>query len=186
MNYLPLILLVLVAGCSAPTAADQNSQPLSAIAASKNSLPCTYWPLDHSPQQSQTMLPAPLSYRITVITTCLNDSAVVNPITTDTGPALDVSHNYESVLTVARGKRLLAQVSLTKELFRHNQLAQSLGSLTTLSLSRTAFTKYQAPEFRFTTRLGVPDSDIFAEAEIALLPNQELRLASVNIPKEAE
>lgn len=185
MNYLSFILLV-VSSCSPPTTADQNIQPLPTTKASKNSLTRTYWPLDHTPQQNQTVLPGDPNYRITVVTTCLNDSAVINPITTDTGPALDVSHNYESVLTVTKGTRLLEQVHLTKELFQHNQVAQALGPLTTLALSRTAFTKYQAPEFHFTTRLGVPDSDIFAEAEVALLPNQKLRLVSVKMPRESE
>lgn len=183
MNYPYIILLAAFSSCSALSTTDQVSQLPQT---SKPPLPRTFWPLDDTPQKSQTILSGPLNYCVTVVTTCLNDSAVVNSIITDAGPADDVSHNYESVLTVSQGTRLLTQTHLTKELFQHNQVAQALGPLGTLSLSRTAFVKYRAPEFYFTTRLGVPDSDIFAEAEVALAPNQQLRLVSVKLPEEAD
>jgi len=183
MNHLLPILLVILSGCSTQSTADQNSQPLPTVTANKVSPTRTYWPLDHVPKQSRIVLPGSPNY---CITSCLNDSAVVNPITIDTGPALDVSHNYESVLMVTKRTRLWVQARLTKELFRHNWVAQTLGLLSSLSLSRTAFTKYQAPGFRFTTRLGIPDSDIFAEAEVALVPNQGLRLVSVKMQEDAE
>lgn len=185
-HYLSLALLIIFSSCSAPPSSGQNNPPAVVNAASKPFLPRTYWPLDHATQQSRTILPGFSKYCVTVVTTCLNDSAVVNPITTDTGPALDISHNYESVLTVALGTHPVVQARLTKELFRHNQTAQTLGPLASLSLSRTAFVKYRAPEFYFTTRLGVPDSDIFAEAEVAIAPSQQLRLVSVKLPEEAE
>jgi hypothetical protein len=180
MSYLPLVLLLAVSSCSAPSI---TNQPLPK---EKSPFARTYWPLDHASQQSQTVLHGIPTYRITVVTACLNDSAVVNPITTDSGPALDISHNYESVLTITKGTRLLTQARLTKELFRHDQVAHTLGPLTALVLSRTAFVKYRASEFHFTTRLGVPDSDIFAEAEIALAPGQKLRLVSTKVPEEVE
>lgn len=182
-NYsLPLLLAVLF-GCTAPSTSDQINQP---IRASKPPLPRTYWPLDHTAQRSQTTLPGKPGYRITVVTASLNDSAVVNPVTTDAGPELDISHNYESLLTVTQGKHLLTQARLSKALFRHERVAQTLGPLTTLALSRTTFVNYRAPEFYFTTRLGVPDSDMFAEAKVALAPNQQLRVVSLKMPKESE
>ena len=51
-----------------------------------------------------------------VVTTCLNDSAVVNSIVEDAGPALDVSHNYQSELFVFRGAKPWLHYRLTKSL----------------------------------------------------------------------
>jgi hypothetical protein len=140
----------------------------------------TYWPLDHDVAARDTVLPGPDHYRVRVVTTCLNDSAVVNPITEDAGPALDVSHNYQSELVVTRGRLPWGKATLKKDLFR-GQLV-GLGPLQELSLSRTAFARYRSGEFVFTTRLGVPDSDLFAEAEVGLVPAKGLRVIRVIPP----
>lgn len=141
----------------------------------------TYWPLDHDVDTQDTVLPGPDHYRVRVVTTCLNDSAVVNPITENAGPALEVSHNYQSELVVTRGRLPWGKATLTKALFRDHSVA--LGPLQELSLSRTAFARYLSGEFVFTTRLGVPDSDVFAEAEVGLVPAKALRLVKVIQPE---
>jgi hypothetical protein len=143
-------------------------------------LPRSYWPLDLVKKQSQIRLTKPPHCLVTVITECLNDSAVVNPITLDTGPGLDISHNYESSIYIAPASHARQHERLSKAIFKYNPIAQKLGPLSTLVLSHTAFVGYQAPEFRFTTRLGVPDSDIFVEGEVALIPNQGLHLVTVH------
>ena len=178
-----------VASCSLPTKPRSNletheGQSTSHKSQSKStSLPRTYWPLDYKVQKSDTLLPGQQAYHITVATTCLNDSAVINPITLDAGPALDVSHNYISDIYIARGKQPWQHERLTKTFFQDNSIMQKFGPLHELQLSRTAFLRYQHGEFCFYTRLGIPDSDIFMEAEVALTPTKGLRVISVK-PQE--
>jgi hypothetical protein len=95
-------------------------------------------------------------------------------VTLAAGPALAVSHNYVSEFTLTYGTHVWPRARLTKALFQNNPVAQTLGPLSELVLSRTEFVRYQAPEYRFDTRLGVPDSDLFVEAEVALPPNRGL------------
>lgn len=178
------ILLLITSSCSStatPEAGEarRNKEFPLAPRSSRPILPHAYWPLDYTVQRHQTTVPGPSHYRVAVVTKCLNDSAVVNQVTSDKGPALDVSHNYESILSVYREAGVWQQARLTKQLFKHDALAQKLGLLSTLALSHTAFEKYKAPDFYFVTQLGVPDSDIFIEGEIALTPNKGIRLVKV-------
>jgi hypothetical protein len=183
MKRLFPILLFVLASCSAPTTPAQKASlegpPPPAAATSPAALPRTYWALDYTAQRNQPLVAGSPPCRIAVVTTCLNDSAVVNPVTLAIGPGLDVSHNYASELTLTHGTHVWQRARLTKELFRTNPVAQTLGPLSELVLSRTEFVRYQAPEYRFATRLGVPDSDLFVEAEVALTPNRGLRVVSV-------
>jgi hypothetical protein len=134
------------------------------------------------------VVPGLPQYRVTVSTTCLNDSAVINPITLETGPALDVSHNYERDILITKNGRIWQKEHLTKALFQGNAVAELLGPLPGLKLSFTSFTGYKKPDLLFYTRLGVPNSDIFVEAEVALQPGKGLRLVNVREqePLEAE
>ena len=115
--------------CSAPESserhADSKAKPISAT--NTPSLPRLYWPLDHAKEQSQVIVPGLARYQVKVITTCLNDSAVVNPTTLDTGPALDVSHNYVSDLFLVKDGHVWQQRRLTKALLQGNAVAQTLG-----------------------------------------------------------
>ena len=178
--------------CSSPSlpkqegASSEKALVNNQLPPSTTLLPRTYWSLDTTVQRSDTVLRERVPYHIRIVTTCLNDSAVVNPITLQTGPALDVSHNYQSDLYISRGQQPWLHERLTKALFRQNALVQTLGSLQELALSRTAFLTYQHGEFRFTTCLGVPDSDIFVEAEVAVIPEQGLQVVKVQQPEDGE
>lgn len=180
-NAVVLALIVLgLAGCTTPASPDHREDSAAQVpTAAAAPLPRTYWPLDTTVEQRDTVLAGRGRYHIRVVTTCLNDSAVINPITSEAGPALAVSHNYQSELYVARGQQPWLHERLTKALFQHNPIAQSLDSVQNCALSRTAFLRYQHGEFRFYTRLSIPDSDIFVEAEVALMPGKGLRLVRV-------
>jgi hypothetical protein len=183
-KFLLLFLLSIVSGCPSTTTSEgsKSRQIEDSSLSSQPSQPIltrTYWPLDYIVQRHNTIVHELSHYRVTVTTNCLNDSSVINLVTADVGTALDVSHNYESLLSVERGTVVWKQGRLTKQIFQHDSLAQKLGPLATLVLSHTSFTRYRAPNFYFTTRLGVPDSDIFIEAEVALMPNSKLRLVKV-------
>lgn len=181
------MLVAFACSCSKHESSSQRADVQHRIsenkATSSKALTRLYWPLDHTPQQKQTVLPGFPQYRVMVITTCLNDSAVSNPITLDTGPALDVSHNYESDLLVSKNGRPWQRARLTKAIFQGNAAAQKLGPLASLALSSTAFLAYKKPDFLFYTRLGIPDSDVFVEATVALQPDKGLRLVEVREPK---
>lgn len=129
-------------------------------------------------------LPGRDRYRVQVVTTCLNDSAVVNSIVEDAGPALDVSHNYQSELFVFRGAKPWLHYRLTKSLFAGHPATKQLGTVQEWTLSQTAFLAHRQGQFRFSTRLGIPDSDIFVEAEVAVSPTQGLQIVSVQHPLE--
>jgi hypothetical protein len=177
------LLLLVVQGCTQCTPADRRTLeastagPIPPAEARR-----TYWPLDHEVAQWDTLLPGPDRYRVGVLTSCLNDSAVVNPITEDAGPALDVSHNYQSELTISHGRLPWAKATLTKALFRDQPVVQRLSPLHQLALSRTTFVRYRAGEFVFATRLGIPDSDLFVEAEVGFLPANGLHVIRVVKP----
>ncbi|MBJ6146416.1 hypothetical protein [Hymenobacter sp. BT559] len=186
----PFVLLFLallaVAGC---TSSNHPASELSAVSQAPVTTPVlrrTYWPLDHTIDRYDTLLPGRERYRVRVVTTCLNDSAVVDSITEDAGPALAISHNYQSDLTIAQGQQLWAHAQLTKTLFKDNPVAQELGPVQEWALSRTAFRRHQQGQFVFYTRLGIPDSDIFMEAEVALSPPNRLRLLNVHQPIQEE
>lgn len=176
--------------CSSPSLPHATGRaPEEALATKSHTvnptpLPRTYWALDTATQKSDTLLAGQPPYHIRVITTCLNDSAVVNRIRLDTGPALDVSHNYVSELLISQRQQPWLHERLTKALFQQNALVQTLGPLQELALSRTAFLAYAHGQFRFTTRLGVPDSDIFVEAEVAVIPGRGVQLVQVQRPPE--
>ncbi|RZK34216.1 MAG: hypothetical protein EOO61_13965 [Hymenobacter sp.] len=180
------LVLLAIAGC---TSSDHPASELSAVSqapVATSVLRRTYWPLDHTIDRYDTLLPGRERYRVRVVTTCLNDSAVVDSITEDAGPALAISHNYQSDLTIAQGQQLWAHAQLTKTLFKDNPVAQELGPVQEWALSRTAFRRHQQGQFVFYTRLGIPDSDIFMEAEVALSPPNRLRLLSVHQPTQEE
>jgi hypothetical protein len=189
---LVLLLPLLAASCSnsdnSPLHFDSQAQPLNVAGIHPKPLARLYWPLDHTREQKQTLVPALPHCRVMVTTICLNDSAVVNTTTLDTGSALDIAHNYESDLSIIKNGHVWQQERLTKALFEGNATAQALGPLSELTLSFTSFTGYKKPDFLFYTRLGVPDSDVFVEAEVALQPGKGLRLANVReqTPSEPE
>ncbi|MBO0357058.1 DUF4738 domain-containing protein [Hymenobacter sp. BT186] len=182
LSVIGLLAVVTASGCTSP---DQTSQDQLTIVQRPKATPRRmYWPLDSVVERRDTLLPGPERYRVQVVTTCLNDSAVVNHIVEDAGPALDVSHNYQSELFVFRGDKPWLHQRLTKALFADNPIAKQLGSAQEWALSRTAFVGCQQGKFRFYTRLGVPDSDVFMEAQVALSPTQGLQVISVQQPVE--
>lgn len=138
-----------------------------------------YWPLDKAVERQDTLLPGPQRYRVQVVTACLNDSAVVNSASDDAGPLLAVSHNYQSDLLVFRGTKPWLHQRLTKALFLGHPVAQRFAPTQEWALSHTAFLAYKQGEFHFYTRLAIPDSDIFVEAEVALTPTQRVRIVSI-------
>ena len=144
----------------------------------------TYWPLDSAVERRDTLLPGPERYRVRVVTTSLNDSAVVNSIVEDAGLALDVSHNYQSELFVFRGEKPWLHHRLTKTPFVVHPATKQLGAEQEWALSRTEFVAHRQGKFLFYTRLGIPDSDIFVEAEVALSPAHGLQVISVRQPIE--
>lgn len=192
MTYRPFaaVLLLGFTACSSPSSrkeeapVKEKAQVTDRLIARPTTLPRTYWSLDTSAQQSDTLLAGSPAYHIRVVTTCLNDSAVVNRIGAGSGFALDVSHNYESDLSISRGQQPWLHERLTKAHFQQDTLVQTLGSLSELALSRTTFLAYTDGAFRFATRLGVPDSDLFVEAEVAVNPEQGLRIVKVQEPAE--
>ncbi|AHJ95455.1 hypothetical protein [Hymenobacter swuensis] len=179
-----LLALITASGCTsqdqAPSEQLGTVQRPAATPASRR----TYWPVDSAVDRRNTSLPGPERYRVQVVTTCLNDSAVVNPIVEDSGPAQDVSHNYQSELFVFRGNKPWLHQRLTKGLFVGHPVAKQLGAVQEWALSRTTFLAHRQGQFLFSTRLGIPDSDIFVEAEVAVSPTQGLRIVSVRQPVE--
>jgi hypothetical protein len=178
--------LLIVLGCAHCTPADRPA--LEAPTAGRTPPPAlrrTYWPLDHEVAQHDTLLPGPVPYRVCVVTSCLNDSAVVNPLTEDAGPVLDVSHNYQSELLILHGRSPWAKATLTKALFQDHPAARRLSPLSQLVLGRTRFVRCRGGEFVFTTRVGVPDSDLFIDAEVGLRPPQGLRILRIVDPTPA-
>lgn len=190
MKHLLLVVPLVLLSCSAPAPSQRinssNEEAAVASLATPKSLRHAYWPPDYDIQRSQAIVPGPAHYRVGVATSCLNDSAVVNPVVLDEGSALDISHNYESLLSINRGATVWQRVRLTKALFQHDPRVRTLGPLSSLVISRTAFLKYRAPAFYFTTRLGAPDSDIFLEAEVALVPNEGLQVIKIKRQVEME
>lgn len=177
------LLLLVVLGCAYCTTPNHPaSEAPIAGPTPPTAVRRTYWPLDHEVAQRDTLLPGPDHYRVRVVTRCLNDSAVVNPLTEDAGLALEVSHNYQSELTISRERLPWVKATLTKALFRDQPVVQQLGPLHQWALARTTFVRYQGGEFVFATRLGVPDSDIFVDAEVGLLPAKGLRIVRVVRP----
>lgn len=138
-----------------------------------------YWAVDTLVESSDTILNLAHQYRISVVNRCLNDSAVVNIENNDIGPIQQISHNYQSVIEVTRDGSPWVRQVVTKEIFNQSKEARKLGSLREVSISRTAFQRYESGKFVFYTRLGVPDSDIFVEAELTVAPNQEVRIMKV-------
>lgn len=149
----------------------------------------SYWPLDYAVDKKDSLLRLGIPYKITVINSCLNDSAVVNtvavvnPVTEEQSEVSDISHNYKSDLTILRGGKPWLRETLTKELFKNDTAAQRLGPLQHLVLSRTAFLRYEQGRFVFYTRLSVPDSDILIEAEVEIAEGQKARIKKV-MPQE--
>ncbi|GAB3738948.1 hypothetical protein GCM10027594_19320 [Hymenobacter agri] len=135
--------------------------------------------MDTTVERRDTLLPGRDHYRVRVVTACLNDSAVINAVVEEGKTVLDVSHNYRSDLLVTRNGQDWAHARLTKALFATNSVAQGLGPLHEWHLSRTAFVRRQQNDFVFYTRLSIPDSDIFVEAEVALAPPAALRVVRV-------
>jgi hypothetical protein len=185
-----VLVMLNVFGCASPDQPGNSTNDAPAVAsdtvARSTALRRTYWPTDYKVEKSDTTLLGREHYKVSVVTTCLNDSAVVNPITEDAGPALDVSHNYQSDLYVARGRQPWLHERLTKALFQDNPVAKGLGPLREWALSRTSFLGYQHGQFRFYTRLGIPDSDVFVEAEVALIPTKGLHIVSVREQESTE
>jgi hypothetical protein len=117
----------------------------------------------------------------------LNDSAVLlSPVEGETSPDRLYAHNYQSRLAVTLGTQPWANATLSKALFRNHPALKSFVPLNELALSRTAFLRRQRGEFVFYTRLGVPDSDIFLEAEVALDPAKGVRVVKVTEPDAEE
>jgi|GEM_PF-3569149 len=186
-SLLQVACFLVVTGCSSSSESIQNSaRPADAVPIAKAPLPHLYWPLDNALQRTRTVLPGLPRYEIVVTTKCLNDSSVINRTLLDEGPALDFSHNYESEISITRQGYAWQKATLTKALFQNNPQVRSIDSLAALSLSRTAFVRYKAPAFYFSTRIGVPDSDVFAEAEVSFVPSTGLRVVSVRGQEEAE
>jgi hypothetical protein len=185
-----VLVLLNVVGCASPdhTANFTDESPVVATdaVAHSSALRRTYWPTDYKVEKSDTILPGREHYQVSVVTACLNDSAVVNPLTEDARQVLDVSHNYQSDLYVARGRKPWLHERLTKALFQDNPVAKGLGPWHEWVLSRTSFLSYQHGQFRFYTRLGIPDSDIFVEAEVALIPTKGLHVVSVREQESTE
>lgn len=91
-----------------------------------------------------------------------------------------MSHNYQSELVIGRGRLPWGKATLTKALFKDNPVALRLGPSHEWALSRTAFVRHQRGEFVFATRLGIPDSDVFVEAEVGMVPPKGLRVIKVS------
>jgi hypothetical protein len=185
-SLLKVTLFLAVTGCSSTTESTQVGALPVATRAAKAPLPRTYWPLDSASQRTRAVLQGPPRYEVVITTKCLNDSLVVNQILLDERPVLDFSHNYESEISITRQGRTWQKATLTKALFLNNARVRSIDPLSALSLSRTAFVRYEAPAFYFTTRIGVPDSDIFAEAEVSFLPSSGFRVVSIRKQREVE
>lgn len=179
-----LLALLAASGCTSPDQAPverpNSVQPPVATSRPRR----TYWPLDSVVEQRDTLLPGPERYRVRVVTTSLNDSAIVHSIVEDAGPALDVSHNYQSELLVFRGEKPWLHHRLSKKLFVSHPATKQLGAEQEWALSRTEFVAHRQGKFLFYTRLGIPESDIFVEAEVALSPAQGLQIISVRQPVE--
>jgi hypothetical protein len=188
MTYSPALFLALLAvsSCTSVDRPPLNSPVAKQALAATPVIRRTYWPLDHAIEQHDTLLAGREHYQVRVITTCLNDSAVVNPSTENGEPLLDVSHNYQSDLTVARGQQPWRHARLTKDFFQDNPVAQKLGPSQEWRLSNTEFVRHQPGQFVFYTRVGIPDSDVFVEAEVALVSPDKLRLISVHQPVQKE
>lgn len=141
-----VLVLLNVVGCASPdhTVNATNEAPIAIdTVAHTSALRRTYWPTDYKVEKSDTILPGREHYQVSVVTACLNDSAVVNPLTEDAGQVLDVSHNYQSDLYVAHGRNPWLHERLTKALFQDNPVAKGLGPLHEWALSRTSFLGYQ-------------------------------------------
>ena len=176
-----VLFFLVVLGCArctspGPPASDAPSTQLP----SAPSPPSTYWPLDLEVDQRDTLLPGLDRYQVRVVTTCLNDSAVLlSPVGGETAPNRLYAHNYQSKLVITRGTQPWANATFTKALFRDYPVVQSFVPLNELALSRTAFLRRRRGGFVFYTRLGVPDSDIFVEAEVTLDPAKGVRVVKV-------
>ncbi|NVO32884.1 hypothetical protein [Hymenobacter lapidiphilus] len=176
-----VLFLLVVLGCARcaspdPATSEAPAVPLPPAPSSSS----TYWPVDPEIDQRDTLLPGPDRYRVRVVTTCLNDSAVLlSPVEGDTSPERLYAHNYHSKLVITRAGHPWANATLSKTLFRNHPVLQGFVPLPELALSRTAYLRRQRGEFVFYTRLGVPDSDIFVEAEVALNPATGLRVVQV-------
>jgi len=188
MTYSTALFLALfaVSSCTSADRLPLNSPVAKQALAAAPVVRRTYWLLDHAIEQHETLLAGREHYQVRVVTSCLNDSAVVNPSTENGEPLLDISHNYQSELTVARGQQPWGHARLTKDFFTNNLLAQKLGPSQEWLLSNTAFVRHQQGQFVFYTRVGIPDSDVFMEAEVALVPPDKLRLVSVRQPAQEE
>lgn len=188
MTYSTALLLALLA-VSSCTSADHpplNSPVAKQALSATPVIRRTYWPLDQAIEQHDTLLAGREHYQVRVITTCLNDSAVINPSTENGEPLLDVSHNYQSDLTITRSQQAWGHARLTKDFFKDNLLVRKLGPSQEWMLSNTAFVQQQPRQFVFYTRVGIPDSDVFVEAQVALIPPDKLRLVSVRQPVQEE
>jgi hypothetical protein len=177
-SLVPFFGLLVATACTSPDRTPQK-QHTTARPVVKPAPRRFYWPLDKAVERQDTLLPGPQRYRVQVVTACLNDSAVVNSEADDAGPLLAVSHNYQSDLFVSRGAKPWLHQRLTKALFLGHPVAQRFAPAQEWALSHTAFLAYKQGEFRFYTRLAIPDSDLFVEAEVALTPAQGVRVVSI-------
>ena len=181
MKQLLLLIFALagVFGCSSPDQSAGSAPTATHEIPVSPIQPRFYYAVDTIVEQRDTLLPGRDHYRVRVVTTCLNDSAVVNSVIEEGRTVLDVSHNYQSDLFIMRDGQVLGRARLTKTLFANDSVARGLGPLQEWILSRTVYIQRQHDEFVFYTRLGIPDSDIFVEAEVALLPPASLRIVRV-------